>query len=140
MNGPREPSQGLRVTRQRRAVLGAVESLDHFAGAQTVHAVLEAAGHRVGLSTVYRSLHALAEHGAIDAVRGGDGEVRYRRCSAQDHHHVVCRRCGDAAEIPAEPVGGIVRRLAELAGYSEVDHVIQSFGVCARCSTPNSIL
>ncbi len=58
---------GLRPTRQRVAVLGALASRDD-ATAQQIHALLVDAGERVGLATVYRTLKSLSESGVVDTL------------------------------------------------------------------------
>ena len=73
--------EGTRPTRQRRAVVAALERLDEFRSAQEIHEALAGAGERVGLATVYRTLQALAAGEDVDVLRGEDGETRYRRCS-----------------------------------------------------------
>lgn len=124
---------GLRPTRQRVAVLTAVERLGVFTSAQAIHDDLVRVGERVGLSTVYRSLHALAERGTLDAVRGHDGEVLYRKCQDALHHHLVCRRCGEAVEIPGAMVLRAADRWARDAGYVDTEVVLEVFGLCPRC-------
>ena len=47
---------------------------DGFVSAQALHAALVAGGSRVGLTTVYRALAALAETGRADTVREPSGE------------------------------------------------------------------
>lgn len=125
--------QGLRPTRQRMAVLASVERLGVFASAQAVHEDLDRAGEHVGLSTVYRSLHALAERGALDMIRARDGELLYRKCVEAAHHHLVCRRCGTAVEIPSRAVVGSLHRLARRAGFAEAEVALEVFGVCSAC-------
>ena len=128
------PFSGLRPTRQRLAVLDAVDSLGVFASAQTVHRVLIEGGESVGLSTVYRSLHRLAEYGTLDSVRGPDGEELYRRCAnPAGHVHLVCRGCGAAAEFPAGEIEILVARWAANAGYSDSSHSLELFGLCPDC-------
>lgn len=124
---------GLKPTRQRVAVLRAVESLEVFSGAQAIHDVLGGAGDHVSLSTVYRSLQALAGRGVIDAVRGLDGEMLYRRCAVAPHHHLVCRRCGRAVEIADGAVAQVIRRWARAASYEDVEYDVVAFGTCPRC-------
>jgi Fur family ferric uptake transcriptional regulator len=127
--------EGLRPTRQRVAVLEAVERLGVFVSAQAVHEDLVRERRGVGLYTVYRSLHALAERGALDAVRGPEGEMLYRRCDSHPAHgHVVCRVCGTAVEIAAGSLHHAVEESAQRAGFVEVDLVVKAFGVCAECS------
>ena len=92
---------GARPTRQRKAVATALQTFDDFRSAQDIHDLLRTSGENVGLSTVYRTLQALADGGEVDMLRTEDGEAVYRRCSATHHHHLVCRDCGH----PAVPHG-----------------------------------
>ena len=98
-------SQGsptLRPTRQRRAVVDALESFDDFRSAQEIHDLLGRRGETVGLATVYRTLQRLAEAGEVDLLRTEDGEAIYRRCSEShrvepEHGHVHGEDCGHLA-------------------------------------------
>ncbi|MET9970632.1 transcriptional repressor [Streptomyces sp. NPDC006356] len=73
-----------RITRQREAVLQALEELDVFASAQELHRFLRGQGNRVGLSTVYRTLAILERLDLVDVVRDGKGEQSYRRRAAAE--------------------------------------------------------
>ena len=57
-----------RPTRQRRAIAAAMETFDDFRSAQEIHALLSEKGEQVGLSTVYRTLQALADAHEIDSL------------------------------------------------------------------------
>ena len=124
-----------RNTRQRRAVGAILDDLDAFASAQEIHDVLVKRGERVGLSTVYRNLQALVDVGEVDSLRGDDGEVRYRRCSAGHHHHLVCRSCGRTVEVEGPTVERWADRVAGEHGFSDVAHTLEIFGTCNECAT-----
>lgn len=128
----------LRPTRQRLAVLAAVRRLGVFASAQQVHLELQRDDTSIGLSTVYRSLHALADHHVLDAVRDEDGEVLYRSCAGAAHHHLVCRWCGNAVEVAWEEVGPLVARWTQGAGFSDVQVVLAVYGTCRACISRDS--
>lgn len=128
-------ADGQRMTRQRRAVAAAVDELDTFASAQSVHDILKTQGAPVGLSTVYRNLQALADAGEVDALRGHDGEVLYRKCGATHHHHLVCRECGRTVEVSGPSVEQWTERTAEKHGFSSVTHTLEIFGLCSSCTT-----
>jgi len=130
---------GFRDTPQRRAVAAAVQDLEWFSSAQQVHEVLRARGSSVGLSTVYRTLPALAAAGLIDSVRSQTGEVLYRKCAGRHHHHLVCRGCGRAVEVSAAVVEEWADHLASAHGYAEVTHSIEIFGLCPRCAIRPSV-
>ena len=51
---------GIRSTKQRTAVIKALEHFDDFRSSQEIHDYLRHSGDSVGLTTVYRTLTALA--------------------------------------------------------------------------------
>ncbi|SKB10116.1 Fur family transcriptional regulator [Aeromicrobium choanae] len=122
-----------RNTRQRRAVADLMEDLDGFRSAQQIHALLEDRGDNVGLSTVYRTLQALAEADEVDALRSDDGETLYRRCSRGHHHHLVCRSCGRTVEVEGPTVEKWADRVADENGFADVSHTLEIFGTCGSC-------
>ena len=69
----------MRATKQRAAIADALDSATGFRTAQELHDELKLSGASVGLTTVYRTLQALAETGEVDALRRDDGETIYRR-------------------------------------------------------------
>ena len=108
-----------------------------FRSAQDVYARLRADGAAVGLSTVYRHLQAFADDGVVDVIHTPDGETTYRYCAAspqRHHHHLVCRTCGRAEEIEGRAIEKWAATVAAQHGYSDVDHTIELFGICAGCA------
>ena len=127
---------GLRSTRQRTAVAEVLDDLDAFRSAQQIHAELTARGESVGLTTVYRTLQALADAGEVDSLLLDDGEAVYRRCrGATHHHHLVCRSCGATVEVDGPTVERWADRVAAEHGYDDVSHTLEIFGRCAACRT-----
>ena len=123
-----------RPTRQRRAIAETLNTFEDFRSAQDIHALLSERGHQVGLSTVYRTLQALADAGEIDALRTETGESIYRRCSATHHHHLVCRSCGATVEIDGPTVESWATLVGSTHGFTEIEHTIELFGTCADCA------
>lgn len=114
-----------------KAILAEVEG---FQSAQQLHSLITAGGEAIGLATVYRCLQALEQAGEVDAIVGADGETRYRRCSGEHHHHLVCRRCGRTVEVQTEAVEQWVSDLARNHGFTEVDHSFELVGLCTSCA------
>jgi Fur family ferric uptake transcriptional regulator len=126
-------SPGVRSTRQRAAISALLESLDDFRSAQELHDELRLRGENIGLTTVYRTLQAMADAGLVDTLRADTGESVYRRCSDHHHHHVVCRDCGRTVEIADRKVEAWASEVAAEHGFSDVSHTIEIFGTCADC-------
>ncbi|OMH24107.1 transcriptional repressor [Tersicoccus phoenicis] len=135
-SAPRAPE---RNTRQRSAVSRALDDLDDFVSTQELHRILTDAGERVSLATTYRVLQAMADDGRVDVLRGADGEAVYRRCEAPGHHHhLVCRVCGKAVEVQAPAIEAWAERVAVEHGFTDVEHTVEVYGLCPRCSTARS--
>jgi Fur family transcriptional regulator, ferric uptake regulator len=129
-----QPPRVARLTRQGQAVLSVVDSSDNFRSAQDIHAQLRAAGETVGLTTVYRHLALLSEDGQLDSLQTADGELVYRRChSNAHHHHVVCRRCKRGTEVELPDLEQWAESTAHALGYTNVTHTVEIFGLCANC-------
>lgn len=123
----------MRPTRQRAAVASALGAAETFRSAQEIHEVLRAAGEHVGLTTVYRTLQAMADAGEVDVLRP-EGEAVYRRCRSNDHHHhLVCRSCGTTVELSAAEVEAWTATVARRHGFTDVSHTVEVFGLCRAC-------
>jgi Fur family transcriptional regulator, ferric uptake regulator len=123
-----------RSTRQRSAVTDLLSEVDDFRSAQDIHGLLLDRGTKIGLRTVYRTLQQLADVGAVDVMRTGDGEAVYRRCSTGHHHHLVCRQCGRTVEVEGPAVERWAERVAKDHGFTDIGHTIEVFGMCPDCS------
>jgi Fur family ferric uptake transcriptional regulator len=123
-----------RVTKQRTAVAAVLDEQTEFRSAQELHSELRAQGEAVGLTTVYRTLQALADEGAVDVLRGDDGEAVYRRCTQTHHHHLVCRGCGRTVEIEEPKVELWADDVAGRHGFTSVTHTVEIFGLCPACT------
>ena len=133
MTSTESPIPGARPTRQRRAVAAALGSFDDFRSAQEIHDLLRRNGETVGLSTVYRTLQALADAGDVDMLRTEEGEAIYRRCSTTHHHHLVCRSCGRTVEVEGPTVERWADSVASEHGFTDVSHTLEIFGTCPSC-------
>lgn len=125
---------GVRSTRQRSAVIVALDEIDDFRSSQELHDYLRHKGENVGLSTVYRTLTALAAAREVDVIVREDGESVYRKCSGTHHHHLVCRTCGHTVEVAGPAVERWADAVALDHGFTEVNHTLELFGLCADCS------
>jgi len=111
-----------------------LDRLPGFCSAQQIHAELRSRGERVGLTTVYRHLQVLADAGRVDAIRDSSGETLYRRCQTDSHHHhLTCRNCGRSVEVEGKAVERWADWVAEQAGFSDVGHTVELFGLCPEC-------
>jgi Fur family transcriptional regulator, ferric uptake regulator len=127
-----------RVTRQRAEILELLKDSTQFLSAQQIHQLLTEQDHPIALATVYRALQALTGTGGLDVRLSPDGEHLYRRCARSDaHHHLLCRSCGTAVDVPGLPLEQWVDHLARAHGFTQVRTTVELDGVCSSCSLPD---
>jgi len=123
-----------RNTWQREAVREALGTSEGFVSAQNLHSNLRESGSPIGLATVYRALTDLATEGEADSLQQ-DGESLYRACTpGSHHHHLICRSCGLTVEIEADAVETWAQQVASEHGFTQPNHIVDVFGLCAACS------
>lgn len=129
---PRRP----RMTTHQQAVLEMLGRSDHFRSAQQLHLeIRQRDSTRIGLATVYRILHTLAEQKIAETQRAEDGETLYRLCTTPGHrHYLLCRRCGRAVGFTAADVELHTSQLAQQHRYTDVTHHVDLYGTCPRCA------
>jgi Fur family ferric uptake transcriptional regulator len=124
-----------RNTWQRDRVRAELGDAGGFVSAQDLHAALRSENTGIGLATVYRTLATLVTSGEADQLQSPDGEAIYRACSTSGHHHhLICRSCGKAVEIEAREVEAWAQRTAAAHGFTQAEHVVDIFGLCAACT------
>jgi Fur family ferric uptake transcriptional regulator len=114
-------------------VIGALKKQGKFASAQSVYQLLRKDGEPTGLATVYRTLQKAAARNTVDVLRKEDGEALYRLCETGHHHHLLCTSCGKTIEVEGSSVERWANTVAKNNGFRKVSHVVEFFGLCARC-------
>ena len=123
-----------RNTWQKTAVLEQLSNTDEFVSAQELHQKISQSGKKLGLTTVYRALPEMVEQGMADSLSISDGEMRYRICTPEHHHHLICRLCGKTVEFDMPGFEELALQVAKANGFTELSHEIELFGVCKDCS------
>lgn len=123
---------GLRITHQRCVVLTALMREPNDATAAALFERLRPTHPKLGLATIYRTLHSLAEAGIVDALAHG-GSTCYRYCAPGHHHHLTCRSCHRVVEIRNCDLGAWSDRQVEQYGFRSPQHMVELTGLCAAC-------
>lgn len=123
---------GLRATPQRVAIIRALEGKERPVTAQALHEEVRGRG-GPGLATVYRTLRALADAGTAETFPAGEGEVAYKLCDLDHHHHLICERCGQVVTIPSCEVEDWASAVARRRGFAVTGHRADVYGLCRAC-------
>ncbi|MEZ5126230.1 MAG: Fur family transcriptional regulator [Thermoleophilia bacterium] len=127
-------ARGLRLTRQRRAVLSAVAAAESTMSPVQVFDAARAFCPELGLTTVYRTLDTLSEAGALRRIHGTEHCDGFVPAGPKHGHTVVCSACGLASEFTDCDLSGIAIAASRQTGYVITDHFLQLTGLCARCA------
>jgi Fe2+ or Zn2+ uptake regulation protein len=130
-------SQGFRLTPQRLAILRVLSTASHHLTPGEVYQRVH--GDLPGLTeaTVYRTLNFLAEQGLALVAHIGHGQLVYE-LAEEDHHHLICRSCGQMQDIDQEELASFFERLEDRTGFL-VDAVhVTFFGTCPDCQDKES--
>lgn len=124
---------GLRVTASRLAVLQAVMGEGQHRDAE---AIADAARKRLGtLSTqaVYDNLHILEEAGLLRRIQPSGHPARYEVRVGDNHHHIVCRRCGLTADVDCAVGAAPCLEPSADHGFIVQEAEVIFWGLCPRC-------
>lgn len=125
-------ARGFRMTPQRLAIL---HVLYYSGGHLSPSEVYQRAKRDLpGLTepTVYRTLEFLAETGLAHPAHIGSGRLVYQ-IAKQDHHHLVCRKCGVEVQIEHAPLKQLYADLEARSGFRFIDSHVTFFGLCPEC-------
>lgn len=123
-----------RTTWQKTAVLEELSNSDEFVSAQELHQKISVSGKKLGLTTVYRALTEMVEQGLADSLSISDGEMRYRICTPEHHHHLICRGCGKTVEFDLPGFEELALKVARENSFTDLSHEIELFGLCNNCA------
>ena len=81
---------------------------------------------------VYRGLAFLIRQGLLLAAHIGGGQLVYE-IAGREHHHLICRACGQACEIEHGMLADLYRSFEASTGF-EIDTThVTFFGLCPKC-------
>lgn len=127
-------SRKMRKTSERFAILDKIYASSAHVDVMTLHQAMIADGFHVSRATVYNTLDLLIEAGLVRRITLGDGVARYERVmQANNHHHLICTRCGKVKEMKAaEVVGELLSRKPR--SFEPLYYTLYIYGLCSRCA------
>ncbi len=87
---------------------------------------------------VYDVLHTLADQGLVRRIQPAGSVARYELRVGDNHHHVVCRRCGEVVDIECAVGAAPCLDPSDLAvhapGFELHEAEVTYWGLCAACA------
>ena len=123
---------GLQITAQRLAVLRAVSARPHCTAEEVAGAVRAEIG-AISRQTVYDALGMMVEKGLIRRIQPAGSSARYEHRVGDNHHHLVCRCCGQVMDIDCAVGDTPCLTPAKAFGYEIHEAEVIYWGICAGC-------
>lgn len=123
------------MTRPREVVLAALLNEPGHVTAEEVVAAVADLDESVHRASVYRSLEALCDVGAVQHIHLGHGAMAFHLVGEEcEHPHAQCRECGVLFDLPTDVLDEVASRVMAELGFKLDAHHVALSGVCAECA------
>ncbi|WP_431816322.1 Fur family transcriptional regulator [Gordonia jacobaea] len=123
---------GMRVTAPRLAVLEVLAEHPHSTADVVARGVREQLG-AVSTQTIYDVLRSCTDNGLLRSIEPAGSAVRYETRTADNHHHLVCRTCGEIVDIDCVVGQAPCLIPDDDHGYSIDEAEVTFWGQCPSC-------
>ena len=120
-------SDGVRITRQRVALLKVLAEADDHPDANELHRRVRDIDPSVSLSTIYRTLTALEQKGLLHRHAFEGVPARFETADAPHHDHLIDIDNGQIIEFCSAEIEKIQVRIAKRHGYEIVSHRLELY-------------
>ncbi len=124
---------GLRVTPQRQAVFGLLHGNRSHPTVDSLYDAARRSMPTISRRTVYQTVHDLEALGEVELLDVGTGSRRVDPNVETEHHHLVCRTCGEVRDVPAAGRPSLPSRAGKGFTITSVDVIFR--GTCEACSS-----
>ncbi|MDR1605393.1 MAG: transcriptional repressor [Gracilibacteraceae bacterium] len=130
---------GIKKTRQRQAVLAALQQAEQPLSALDLHMRAAAAGQGISLSTIYRILEYMEKKGVVTRAEvAGSESALYELNRFRHKHYAVCVNCRKIIKMDNCPMENFIPHIAE-KDFRVTGHSVKIYGYCRECDGPEKI-
>jgi Fur family ferric uptake transcriptional regulator len=130
-------SKGIRLTAQRRAVIGVIQDAREHLDADTLLDLARKREPNIDRATVYRTIELFKQLRLIDELdlMHLNGEKHYYEVKTKhDHVHLACFRCGRIEEFSSETFEKLKAEITNQVGFTIRVTRLEVGGNCRACS------
>ena len=124
---------GLRLTPQRLAICRYLAATDTHPTTREIYRALKPEYPSLSLATVYNTLSALVELGAIHALGDAGDDTTHYDADIEPHINLVCVRCHRIFDLPHGAVAELEQQAAEQTGFRIFGARVVYYGLCPEC-------
>jgi Fur family transcriptional regulator, ferric uptake regulator len=119
---------GVRITRPRRIILEIISGTEDHPDAYEIFRRATVVDASISLSTVYRTMKLLEEHGAIQRHAFAGGPSRFEHVGDEHHDHLIDVETGDVIEFRSDKIEKLQDEIARELGYDILHHRLELYG------------
>ena len=123
---------GLRITAPRVMVLRVLADRPHAAADAIIEAVRAELG-AVSTQGVYDVLRVCSDVGIVRRIQPAGGPARYELRVGDNHHHLVCRRCGAVSDVDCAVGEAPCLAPSDHVGFDVDEAEVVFWGSCPDC-------
>ncbi|MEK6690287.1 MAG: transcriptional repressor [Nitrospirota bacterium] len=126
--------KGLKLTREREAILKEIFSFHGHFDPEELHIRLRKKGSSISKASIYRTVPLLIESGLLEEVIKVDKHAHYEHTYGHNHHdHMICITCGRVVEFHSQELEELQKRLCKDYGFRGISHTLEIRGYCRKC-------
>ncbi len=118
---------GIRLTRQRIALLQVLEEADDHPDANELHRRAQQLDASVSLATVYRTLSVLEDNGIVQRHAFQGAPARFETADAPHHDHIIDLDSDEVVEFTSPEIERLQKEIARAHGYEVVSHRLELY-------------
>ena len=130
-------SHGLSVTPQRLALLQTISEYPHITADQATEVVSKSLG-TISRQSVYNTLNTLVEKGLARRIQPVDSPALFEDRVGDNHHHLICRSCGDVADVDCAVGLRPCLEASDDHGFIIDEAEVTYLGLCPKCQPKTS--
>ncbi len=130
---------GLRITPQRIAICKLLAETDHHPTAMMIFEEIRRIYPSLSLTTVYNTLDALAELGAVNILgHAGDNTIHYD-ANLSPHANLACTVCHKIVDIETPTFSNLKEEIRAASGFQLLGERVVYYGLCPACQVSKSL-
>ena len=123
----------LKATPARIAILKLLETLDKPIDVAAITKHLQSKRIDVDQTTVFRIINVFTQQGLTKQILLNQGETHYELASRDDHHHLICERCGKIEDISDCAIPELEKDIKQKKNFLVKRHSLEFYGICSDC-------
>lgn len=126
-------ADGVRITRQRTAILTVLADASDHPDANELHRRAREIDPAVSLATVYRTLSVLERQGVVHRHSFAETSARFETADVPHHDHLIDTDSGKIIEFRSPEIEKIQEEIAAKYGYEILHHRLELY--CRKKAT-----